>query len=580
MNTFLVVLLSFLIFIVAFRFYGKYIARVFNENDRTPTPAKVINDGVDYVPSKTLVVFSHHFASIAGAGPIVGPTVAFIYGFFPTWLWILLGAIFVGAVHDSSSLFTSLREKGKSIAEIARKTMGRVGYTLFISFVFFMLILVCAAFLDLTCVALTSMVKLKLLNFQEAGSFFRTVQDPKTGETMAVVGGIASTSVIVITGFAPLMGYLLYRKNLNVFLSVLLAILVIVLSVITGFISPVRFSRETWMVLVSVYCLVASTIPVWILLQPRDFINSFFLYGGIFALIIAAILGGLGGIEINMPFLNISEGSSKLGPAWPILFITVACGAISGFHTLVSTGTTVKQLSRESDARRVGYGAMLLEGILSVAVIVALGAGLNYAVYKETVFPQAGKSNPVLAFSLGSGLFIEKALGIPSFIGIILGILMLEGFIITSLDTAIRLGRLILEEFWKAMFQNPPYILKSRLFNSFIMVIFSFLLAYKQGFSIVWPVFGSANQLLAALALIAVSLWLTMMAKKKTFTIIPAIFMLATTISSLAYLLIKKFIPSQNYALIGISLILFILAWLVVFVAIKNFTRYLKMVKA
>lgn len=580
MNTFLVVLLSFLIFIVAFRFYGKYIARVFNENDRTPTPAKVINDGVDYVPSKTLVVFSHHFASIAGAGPIVGPTVAFIYGFFPTWLWILLGAIFVGAVHDSSSLFTSLREKGKSIAEIARKTMGRVGYTLFISFVFFMLILVCAAFLDLTCVALTSMVKLKLLNFQEASSFFRTVQDPKTGETMAVVGGIASTSVIVITGFAPLMGYLLYRKNLNVFLSVLLAILVIVLSVITGFISPVRFSRETWMVLVSVYCLVASTIPVWILLQPRDFINSFFLYGGIFALIIAAILGGLGGIEINMPFLNISEGSSKLGPVWPILFITVACGAISGFHTLVSTGTTVKQLSRESDARRVGYGAMLLEGILSVAVIVALGAGLNYAVYKETVFPQAGKSNPVLAFSLGSGLFIEKALGIPSFIGIILGILMLEGFIITSLDTAIRLGRLILEEFWKAMFQNPPYILKSRLFNSFIMVIFSFLLAYKQGFSIVWPVFGSANQLLAALALIAVSLWLTMMAKKKTFTIIPAIFMLATTISSLAYLLIKKFIPSQNYALIGISLILFILAWLVVFVAIKNFTRYLKMVKA
>lgn len=579
MNTLLIVIISFLIFMMAFIFYGRFIAKVFNENDKTPTPAKVINDGVDYVPSKTLVVFSHHFASIAGAGPIIGPTVALIYGFFPTWLWILSGAIFIGAVHDSSSMFTSLREKGRSIAEIARKTMGRWGYTLFISFVFFMLITVCAAFLDLTCVALTSTVKLKLLNLQEAGSLFRTLQDPKTGETMVVIGGIASTSVIVITVFAPLMGYLLYRKNLNIFLSVLLAILVIILSVVMGFISPVRFSRETWMILVSIYCFIASAIPVWIVLQPRDFINSFFLYGGITVLIISAIIGGIKGIEVNATGFNIAEGTGKLGPVWPILFITVACGAISGFHALVGTGTTVKQLSKDSDARRVGYGAMLLEGILSVAVIVVLGAGLTYTVYKETVFPQGGKSNPVLAFSLGSGLFIEKSMGIPSCIGIILGILMLEGFIITSLDTAIRLGRLILEEFWKAMFHNHSGIFNSRLFNSFIMILSAFLLAYKQGFSVVWPVFGSANQLLAALALIAVSLWLTMMAKKKIFTIIPAIFMLATTISSLGFLLVKKFIPSQNYALIGISIILFILAWLVIFIAIKNFIRYLKISK-
>ncbi|MGB9891143.1 carbon starvation CstA family protein [Thermodesulfovibrio yellowstonii] len=576
MNTLLVVVISIFIFWFAFRFYARYIAKVFNEDDSHPTPAKTINDGIDYVPSKTLVVFSHHFSSIAGAGPIVGPTVALLYGFYPTWLWILLGAIFIGAVHDTASIFTSLREKGSSIVEIAKKTMGKWGFTLFIIFVFFMLLLVCAAFLDLTCVALTSMVKLKLLGLPETQTLFRTVIDPKTGESMAVVGGIASTSVIIITAFAPLMGYLLYRRNMKVFYAVMLSLIVIALSVIIGFALPVRFSRETWMVLVSIYCFIASAIPVWVVLQPRDFINSFFLYGGIIALIFAAIVGGLKGIEVTTPAINISEGAAKLGPVWPILFITVACGAISGFHTLVATGTTVKQLSRESDARRIGYGAMLVESMLSVGVIVALGAGLAYVVYKDIVFPQAGKSNPVLAFALGSGLFMEKALGIPSYVGIIFGILMIEGFVITTLDTAVRLGRLILQEFWRTIFKKPPRIIFSRFFNSTIIIVSMFLLAYKNGFAVVWPVFGSANQLMAALALIAISLWLTMMQKKRLFTILPALFMLATTIYSLGFLLIKKFLPSGNFPLVGITIILFLLAWFVFVIALRKFIEYAK----
>jgi len=584
MNTFLVVVISIFIFWFAFKFYSRYIAKVFNEDDSRTTPAKTINDGIDYVPSKTLVVFSHHFSSIAGAGPIVGPTVALLYGFYPTWLWIILGAIFIGAVHDSASIFASLREKGSSIVEIAKKTMGKWGFTLLMVFVFFMLLLVCAAFLDLTCVALTSMVKLKLLNLPETQTLFRTVIDPKTGESMAVVGGIASTSVIIITAFAPLMGYLLYKRNMRVFYAVLFSLIVIALSVIIGFALPVRFSRETWMVLVSIYCFIASAIPVWIVLQPRDFINSFFLYGGIVALIVSAVIGGLKGIEVTTPPLNITEGTAKLGPIWPILFITVACGAISGFHTLVGTGTTVKQISKESDARRIGYGAMLVESILSVGVIVALGAGIAYASYKEIVFPQAGKSNPVLAFALGSGLFMEKALGIPSYVGIIFGILMIEGFVITTLDTAVRLGRLILQEFWRTIFKKPPRIIFSRFFNSTIMIVSMFLLAYKNGFAVVWPVFGSANQLMAALALIAISLWLTMMNKKRLFTILPALFMLATTIYSLVFLLIKKFLPSGNVPLIGITIILFLLAWFVFGIAVRKFIEYRKneegMVKA
>ncbi|MCS7214908.1 MAG: carbon starvation protein A, partial [Thermodesulfovibrio sp.] len=525
MNTLLVVLLSLIVFSLAFRIYGRYISKVFGENDKTPTPAKRINDGVDYVPSKGLVVFSHHFSSIAGAGPIVGPVVAFLYGFYPTWFWILIGAIFIGAVHDSASIFASLREKGSSIVEIAKKTMGKAGFILFIVFVFFMLLLVCAAFLDLTCVALTSMVKLKLLSVPESQMLFSTVTDVKTGEPMAVVGGIASTSVIIITAFAPLIGFLLYRKNMKILYAVLLSLLIIIISVIVGFALPVRLSRETWMVLISIYCFIASAIPVWVVLQPRDFINSFFLYGGIIVLILASVIGGLKGLEINAPALNIEEGTTKLGPIWPILFITVACGAISGFHTLVGTGTTVKQLSKESDARRIGYGAMLVESMLSVSVLIALGAGLAYAAYKDIVFPQSGKSNPVLAFSLSAGLFMEKSLGIPSYVGIIFGILMIEGFVITTLDTAVRLGRLILQELWRSVFIKPPRIIFSRFFNSTIIIVSMFLLAYKQGFVVVWPVFGSANQLLAALALIAISLWLTMMKKSKLFTILPALFM-------------------------------------------------------
>ncbi|GAB6182924.1 carbon starvation CstA family protein [Thermodesulfovibrio hydrogeniphilus] len=576
MNILWVIIISFLLFYLAFKLYAKYIGRVFDENDKRPTPAIQFNDGVDYAPSKSLVVFSHHFSSIAGAGPIVGPIVAILYGFYPVWFWILIGGIFIGAVHDSASLFASLREKGKSIAEIAKKTMGKWGYLLFILFVFFMLLLVCSAFLDLTCVALTSMVKLKILGLPETQTLFRTIQDPKTGESVAVIGGIASTSVIIITAFAPILGYLLYRKNIKVFLAVVIALAVIAISIYIGFIAPVRFSRETWMVLISVYTLFASTIPVWLVLQTRDFINSFFLYAGIVVLLFAAVIGGLKGFQINMPALNIEEGSSKLGPIWPILFITVACGAISGFHTLVATGTTVKQISKESDARKIGYGAMLLESMLAVTVIIAISVGLTLSTYKDIVFPTAGKSNPVLAFSLGSGLFIEKILGIPSYIGAIFGILMIEGFIITTLDTAVRLSRLILQEFWRNLFKRIPQFLLSRFTNSLITVVLMFLLAYKQGFLIIWPIFGSANQLLAALALIAISLWLTMMRKPNFFTVLPAIFMLATTIYSLGYHLIKKFIPTGNYALIGITVVLFVLAWFVCFIAVRRFFEYVK----
>lgn len=572
MNILYLLLLTLFIFFFAYRVYARYISQVFNASDSNPTPAKVIYDGVDYVPSKTSVVFSHHFASIAGGGPIIGPTVALIYGFYPSLVWIIIGAIFIGAVHDYTSLFVSIRERGRSIAEIARKTMGKSGFILFILFTLFLIVLVSAAFLSLTATALTSTVSLEILQLPEEQTLLRTVVDTKTGETKAIIGGVASTSVIIITLFAPLIGFLIVKRQIKTLNAVIIGFTIAFLSIIIGLKFPLRLSPETWMIILSIYCFFASAIPVWLLLQPRDFINSFILYGGLIALIGSIIVGGMKGISISAPAINVAEGYSKLGPLWPMLFITIACGAISGFHSLVASGTTSKQIQKESDARRIGYGGMLLEALLAISVLIAVGATLSYSEYREIVFPdeKIGKSNPVLAFSLGTGLLLDKATGIPVYMGTIFGIIMVEGFLATTLDTSVRLGRYLLEELWKVIFKEIPPVLRLTYLNAGIIIFISFLLAYNQGFLLVWPVFGSANQLLASLALIAVSLWLTAMARKSFFTLLPAIFMLLTTIASLLYLTITKYIPSNNQALTGISGVLIVLAIGVTFLALKN----------
>ncbi len=577
MNILFLLCLTIFFFILAYRLYGRYISKVFNEDDSNPTPAKALLDGLDYVPSKTSVVFSHHFASIAGGGPIIGATVALLYGIYPTWLWILLGGILIGAVHDYTSLFVSMREKGRSMAEIARKTMGTPGFVLFILFTLFLVILVCAAFLSLTATALTSMVSLKILQLPENQHILKTVIDPRSGEIKAVIGGVASTSVIIITAFAPLLGWLIVKRGVKTVYAAILAIVVAFGSVLVGLNYPVNLQPETWMVLLSIYCFFAAAIPVWIILQPRDFINSFILYGGLLIIITAIISGGLKGMTLQAPGLNIAEGNSRLGPLWPILFITVACGAISGFHSLVASGTTSKQVQKESDAKKIGYGGMLLESLLAVSVLIAVASALSFKDYLNIVFPDpgTGKSNPILAFSLGTGLLLEKAIGIPVYIGTIFGIIMVEGFLATTLDTSVRLGRYLLEELWKVLLRDVPSILRSPNINGGIIVVIMFVLAYKQGFLLIWPIFGSANQLLASLALIAVSVWLVNKARRSLFTLLPAIFMIVTTIASLVYLLITKYIPSGNHTLSGFAMALILLALGVAGIAVKNLVGYM-----
>jgi len=560
-------------FFLAYRYYTRYIAKVFGEDDHNPTPAVSINDQKDYVPTKPLVLFGHHFAAIAGAGPIIGPTVALIYGYIPVMLWIVLGSIFIGAVHDFSALFASVRENGKSMAEVAERSMGKPGFIIFIIFAIFMLLLIGSAFIGLAAIAFTSLVPLKEMGILHSKTLIKTVTID--GIPKANLGGIAATSLIFIICVSPLIGFLLYRKGVSVIWVSLLAIIAALLSIRIGIAYPISLEHSTWMILLALYTFIAAGVPIWIIHQPRDFIDSFILYGGIMALIAGSITGGLKGLSFNAPAFNITQGAMKLGAIWPILFITVACGAISGFHALVSGGTSSKQVSRESHTKIVGYGGMLLEGIFALCVIIAVGSGFEFDRFIQVVFPidPGVKSNPVLAFALGVGGLLERGISLPTVYGIVFGILLVAGFLATTLDASVRLTRYLLEELWAALFSKPPKILRYYFFNSFLCVSIMFILAYSNAFLIIWPIFGSANQLMAALTLLGISIWLFRKGKRCSFLILPAIFMMITTLVSLLYLLFKIYLPYHNWMLTLVDLILIGLAGGVIILSIKSFFK-------
>jgi len=568
MNILTLLLPALILFFLGYRFYARYIAREIGETENRPTPAVERNDGVDYVPTRLPVLFAHHYATIAGAGPIIGPTLGLLYGVGPAWLWIVFGGIFFGAVHDYTSLFASIRERGSSIAEIARKALGNTGFFLFISFTCIMLILVTSAFLSLTAISLTSLWPIDKLGLENGQTLLRTVA--VEGETMGVIGGIASTSVIVITLIAPLMGYLIFRKALRTTLSFLLAIAVCALSIIVGFSLPVTLSGFTWMIILSIYVWIASGIPVWVVLQPRDFINVQIMYIGLGAIILGVVVSGLSGGAVTHPIWSLSAGQAKMGPIWPILFITIACGAISGFHSLVSGGTSSKQLARETQAKTVGYGAMILESILAILVILAMSSALKYSDYMAIAWPDTGAGNPVLAFALAIGYLMHGSFGIPTAYGAIIGILMVEGFVVTTLDSAVRLNRYVFEEIWNILFKSVPGLFRKFWFNSGIAVILMFVLAVSNGYKLIWPVFGASNQLLAALALIAVTAWLNLAGKKSWFTMIPAVIMIVTTIASLIYYLFAHYLPSGNILLSITDIVLLLLSGGVVIQTIRK----------
>lgn len=573
MNVAVVLILALPLFYLGYAFYSKMIARLFDENDSNKTPAIALKDNVDYVPTNPIVLFGHHFSSIAGGGPIIGPTVAVLFGYAPVWLWLVIGSIFIGGAHDLATLYASLREKGKSIAEIANTSLGRTGFFLFIAFTIIMLLTVTSSFLGLTATSLTSKVPIESLHLDPAQTIFKTAVID--GVVNVQIGGIASMSVIVITFCSPFLGYLLYKREINPYLASVIAIIIAVVSISVGLKYPVSLNPVHWMIIISIYTIFAAGLPVWFVLQPRDFTNSFLLYGGILVLLVSGIIAGFKGVTMQAPAWNLSQASAKVGPVWPFLFITVACGAISGFHCLVCGGTTSKQLKKESDGRRIAYGGMIIEGIFAMCVLIAVGGALGFTDYCNIVFPSTPgvRSNPILAFALSMGLLLHKSLGIQAAIGTIFGILLVEGFVVTTLDTAVRLNRYLLEELWQFIFKTVPALFKTYIFNALICVIMMFALAYYNAFLIIWPLFGSANQLLASLALIVISVWLIKRKKKALFSIIPAIFMMATTIYSLWSLFINQYLPKKNYMLITTDILLIVLAIGVIVLSFRTLRR-------
>jgi carbon starvation protein len=580
MNILAMLLISLGALVLGYVVYARYIAKVFHASDLRPTPATQLRDGVDYVPTPFPVLFSHHFATIAGAGPIVGPTIAAVYGIIPAWLWVVVGAILFGAVHDYSSMLVSLRERGRSIAEVTGNLTGRLGFVLYICFTLLMIVIVTAAFLDLSVRALTSVASAKLVQLPAANPFHWHMTVGPDGAALVRIGGIATTSVIVMTLFAPLIGWLLYKLRWSTRVVGAIAFLAAVLSVWVGLHYPVSFGgmsdariRVIWMLILAAYVLLASAVPVWMILQGRDFINVFTLIGGMALLSVGCIAGGLQGLATDAHFSwQVHQGTAALGLIWPVLFITIACGAISGFHALVTGGTSGKQCARESDARRVGYGGMLTEGLLAVLVLAALGAGLGLQQYMAVQFPVGKEGNPVLSFSLGMGLLSEKALGIPVYMGAIFGLLMVEGFIITTLDTAVRLNRYLLEELWHFLWRGqPPAFMRNYYFNSGICVAAMLALALPNGWRVIWPVFGTANQLLAALTLATVSIWLAYRARPTWFTLLPAAFMMLTCLASLGLImkgeLSKVAAGATNWAVLVLAILLFLLSLGVIWLA-------------
>ncbi len=582
MNVFVLLVVTLAVLGLGIRFYPPWIARVFGENDRNLPPSVQYADGRDFVESRSHVVFGHHFATIAGAGPIVGPTLALAFGWQPVWLWVVLGGVLFGAVHDMSSMFVSMREGGRSIGEVAHRALGPLGYLLYLVVLIFVLTIVNAIFLNLSVTTLTSMYPLEALKLAPDQRLLPTaVVD---GVVNGRIGGIATTSVFVITGFAPVLGWLIRRGRIATGSAYLLAFAIAAFSVLVGFAAPVTLSGEAWRPIMTLYVLLACALPVWAILQPRDFTNVQLLYGGIALLVVSALVSGLvHGASLAMPPWDLAAGRAAVqGGVWPLLFITVACGAISGFHSLVSSGTTVKQIPRESDCRKIGYNAMILESLLAVLVIIAVGSTLPPQEYAAIVYPNGAPSNPILGFSLAAGRLIHAAFPFVSVaVATVLGVLMVGGFVVTTLDSSVRLARYLIEEFWRFAFRGrAPRALLHPVFNATLVVAMMYGFAVSGTVRQMWPVFGAGNQILAALALATVSVWLVQRARRYVFVLVPAVFMIATTAAALVVLVQTNLVGGTNRILGATSAVLLLLSLGVIVLGAARFSDAIQRVSS
>ena len=529
-------------FFVGYRYYaGRLDREVIQPDNSISTPAVMQGDGVDFVKSKPLVLFGHNFASIAGAGPVIGPIVAMHhFGWAVTLVWILIGNVFIGAVHDYLALMVSVRNRGSSIADIAEKTMGIRAKSVFSIFLVLAMLLVIAVF---------GVVAAKTL-----------IAQPQM---------VLPTFAIIPISIA--LGWFIYYKNTDLAVSSIIAVAGVILSIYFGFQFPVELPESGvigfsplmfWFVILMIYAAVASVLPVNILLQPRDYLSTYILFGSM-ALAMLALLWIHP--ELHTPAYR-GGFSEEQGPVWPMLFVLVACGAVSGFHSLVAGGTTSKQLSVESQGRPIAYGGMLTEGLVAVVTVLLVSGGLYWVApasggidmntlgFRETL--QSG--GWILAYGNGFGNLVHQMLPFLSFtFASMIAVLALNTFVLTTLDSAVRITRFIVQE----SVGEKIVLFKNKYVCTILVVFFSYLIGATDGWQKIWPIFGATNQLIAAVALFVIATWLMAMGKPTKFALYPAIFMVVTTIGALAWQSYRFYTqPEPNIFLGTAAVFLIILA--------------------
>ena len=516
MNGIVLLLIGIAVLLCGYIFYGRWLCKQWGVGESTePTPAHTLRDDIDYVPAPAPVLMGHHFSSIAGAGPITGPITAAATGFgwLACVLWILIGGIFFGGPHDFGALFASVRHKGKSIGEIISANMSLRAKRLFVIFAYLTLVLVVAAFSAIV-----------------AGTF--GVTRDETGALTAA--GVANAQVAMVSllfiAMAIVFGFAVYRKGVKMSIASVIGVIGIVACLFIGLnFYPIQLSTNTWMWIVGLYIMVASVAPVWILLQPRDYLSSFLLYA-MLALAALAVFMGNPSME-TLPLMNKAGNTT---PVFPVLFTTIACGAISGFHSLVGSGTTSKQQDKETHAKPIAYGGMLIECALAIMTLIAVAHAYSF---NGTDLAFSGATQ---IFGGGIASMIDPSRGTVYSVLYTLLVLTYSTFCMTSLDTATRMGRFMFQELWLdgTKGETPDNVTgyKKVLSNPYVATLVTVILGVglgMNGYAKIWALFGSANQLLAALALLAIAAWLANIGKKSFMCWVPMFFMLAVTIFSL-----------------------------------------------
>ena len=508
MNTLVIVLIAAVCLLAGYVFYGRWLAKKWGIDPKAKTPAYTHEDGEDYVPTDGWTVFAHQFSSIAGAGPVTGAIQAAAFGWLPVLLWILLGGIFFGAVTDFGALYASVKNEGKSMGMLIEQYIGKTGRKLFLLFCWLFTLIVTAAFADMV-----------------SGTFNGFVTDAATGEiTKSTVNGAAGSISIMFIAFAVVFGLIQKKMKFTGWKEVVLGLVCMVACFVLGISFPIVATRETWNYVTFAYIFFAAILPMWLLMQPRDFMTTFMF---IFMIAAAAI-----GLLVAHPTMNLPVytgfHNEKLGDMFPILFVTVACGAVSGFHSLVSSGTSSKTISNEKDMLKVGYGAMILESLLAVLALCVAGAAAS-------ADGTAATGTPFQIFSAGVAGFLEM-FGIPVHIAQCIMTMCVSALALSTLDSVARIGRMSFQELfsvddmehaegWRKLFCN-------KYFATVITLVFGYILT-KVGYTNIWPLFGSANQLLSALVLITLCVFLKVTGRTNRTLFPPLIIMLCVTFNAL-----------------------------------------------